>query len=333
MKNMTALADSTDREAWLKARKHIENGVPLITASQVSSIVGTNPYTKLIDVWNEKHDPDWTEERNWRLDERAAYGNAQEASLVEFASQELGIKVTANTILYTSERTPGDACTPDAYGYRPRKKRPVIVDAKTTETDWRTKGVAPHVLDQMLWTWHVTDAEEIWLAVEHVKWTKGTPTVLERYMIEVPLDEWAHNRLAFLKEQVAEFRRMVAEDIAPESDIDIRDIGFDTDPEDAALFAKAEAALVEIAEIDERTAEDIKRRAVLVDQVKAAVKEYGGRRVHLIGTRKIAKLVRFWSAKPHPEKLDARALAATITWEPSERVVIEDNPEWQPADG
>lgn len=321
MKHLTALADSNDRPAWLEARKS------LITATMVSSIVGTNPYTGLIDVWNEKHDPDWSPDRNWRLDERAAYGTEREAAIVTWAADDIGVDLTPNSTLYHDPATnPTHACTPDAYGFDGDDL--IVVDAKTTETDWITKGVPQYILDQMLWTWGITGAARIYLAVERTKWTKGAPTILSRHIIPIDLGVGAANRLAFLREQAADFEQMILDGIAPESDIDIRQIDFDTDPDDARLFAETDAALTEIDDIDARIAGDVARRAELVDVVKRNVKEYRGRRVHMIGTRRVAKLVRFWSSKADYKALDPSAVAAVTTWVPADRVVIEANPEW-----
>lgn len=330
MKHLTPLADSTDRPAWLEARRHV------ITASQVSTIAGSNPYTGIVDLWNEKNDPTWTEDRNWRLDERAAYGRMREPHILEWAGDDpqIGGRLTPNTTLYCHPDRPGEACTPDAWRVSKRKDGDVliVVDAKATETDWLTKGVPQYIVDQMLWTWRVTGCQRIFLAVERVKWTKGTPTTIDRYVIEIPLDAGAQRRLDFLLEQVDLFQQMLEDGIAPESDIDMRAIGFDTDPADAVLFSTTDALLDQIAEIEDRIGADVKLLADLKAQVKAAATEFHGRRVHLIGTRRIAKLVRFWTAKPDYSQIDPREVAAVTSWVPSDRLVIEANPEWS-ADG
>lgn len=323
MKHLTPLADSADRAAWLEARK------PVITATQISAIVGSNPYQTIVDVWNEKTDPDWQEDRSVYLDTAAAYGNEAEGRLVDWASTQpaIGGKLRHNTTLFSSPVDPTAACTPDAWrtSRAGGVERLIVVDAKTASKDWMTDGVPQYIVDQMLWTWWVTGCHEIYLAVEHVKRNRRMEVtdILGRYLIPIPLDDASRTRLAFLQQQATLFLQAIEDGIAPASIIDIRLPDFDTDPDDIAAWQAADAALSEIAAIDARTAADVTRRAELVDLLKSTVKAYAGQSVELLGTAGTVTLSRFWQAKVDYSSLDQRRIAAATTWQEQERVVVK----------
>lgn len=346
------LADEQlDRDDWKAKRRTVT------TATQVGVIAGGHPYSTLLDVWNDKTDPEWIEEPNRYLDERAALGRARESEIIAWASKrpEIGGKLTANSALLTSEWAEGAACTPDAYRIA-RGGRLVIVDAKTTQQNWhdpedyrsgsrageeptgKPVGVPQHVTDQMLWTYKVLGADQVWLAVEQYVWEKGAPTLVDTYLILVPMDEV---RLAFLEARVAEFEQNLRDEIAPESDIDIRAIraeGLDeweaTDEEraDFAALVAADDAMTELAEVQARIAQDLARVAELEAIVKAAPKVYGGRRVHLIGERMIAQLTRYYRVNLDQSRISPAQLRAARSWSEVESVKIVPNPEFVPAD-
>lgn len=349
---LTVLADErVDRAAWLEARRHV------ITATQAAVIAGGHPYSSIIDVWNDKTDPAWIEEPNRYLDERATLGRSREAEIIRWASEELGVKLTPNSALLTADSS--SACTPDAYavvpynGAAPMGPRLTILDAKTTQQNWHTAedyaeggsrfgqepiakptGVPQHVTDQMLWTFRVTSAERIWLAVEQYTWSKGVPQLVDSYLLEVQRDDV---RLAFIEERVADFENLLEQEIAPESDIDIRELRatdpWDLSPEDAAdreALIAADDAMTERGEILDRIEKDTARVAELEAIIKAAPKVYAGRRVWLIGERFIAKLVRSYRVNVDQSKLDPRQVAAARSWSEVETVKIEPSPEWTP---
>ena len=339
---LTVLSDGKDRAQWLEARR-----VPgLVTATQCATIVGSHPYTKLVDLWNEKTDPEYAgEDRNRFLDERAALGNDREEHIIEWAAErpELGTgKLYPNKELVARTDGPRYACTPDAGKYRRGSERPIIVDAKTTQQNWnrvggigKPVGVPQHTTDQMLWTYMVTGALEVWLAVEQYTWSKGVPTLVDTHLIFVPFDQV---RLDYILKKVVEFEGWIAEQIAPESDIDVLD-GFDVDFDDdadtiirktteGAAAAAFDALLTDLAERRDRVAEDLAAIKSLEDQIKRLPKEYAGRRVRLIGTRMVAELIRGTRKVVHDELIDPDQLRAATEYVESETVKITVNPEY-----
>ena len=346
MKNITwkepliVLSDGKDRAQWLEARR-----VPgLVTATQCSVIVGSNPYTPLVDLWNEKTDPEWAgEDRNRFLDERAALGNEREEHIIAWASEreELGTgKLYPNKQLIARADNPKYAATPDAAKYRRGSDRPIIVDAKTTQQNWnrtggigKPVGVPQHTIDQMLWTYMVTDAIEVWLAVEQYTWSKGTPTLVDTHLILVPFDQV---RLDYILKAVEQFEGWVRDQIAPESDIEVLEgfeVEFDDDAEtierkaaDLAAAIEFDALLTDLAERRERVADDLAAIKKLEDKIKLLPKEYTGRRVRLIGTRMVAELIRGTRKVVHDELIDPAQLLAATEYVESETVKITVNP-------
>lgn len=342
---LTVLSDGKNREQWLEARR----APGMVTATQCATIVGSHPYTKLVDLWNEKTDPDYAgEDRNRFLDERAALGNDREEHIIAWASEreELGTgKLYPNKELITSAGGHLHACTPDAGKYRRGSDRPIIVDAKTTQQNWnraggigKPVGVPQHTIDQMLWTYMVTGALEVWLAVEQYTWNKGTPTLVDTNLIFVPFDQV---RLDYILKKVVEFEGWISEHIAPESDIDVLD-GFEVDFDDdadtitrktneGAAAAAFDALLTDLAERRERVADDLAAIKALEDQIKRLPKEYAGRRVRLIGTRMVAELIRGTRKVVHDEMIDPDQLRAATEYVESETVKITANPTYAAA--
>lgn len=338
---ITILDSGEDREQWLDARN------PYFTATQVAAVAGSHPYSKLIDVWNEKTDPDHQrdERMNIWLEERAAFGAASEPELIEWASQQdiaggPGNPFIPNKALMTRSELLEEfphlppASTPDAYKYA-RRGVLVLAECKATEQDWRATGLPQHIYDQCLWQLYTTGAVTVWLVVRQVQWVgRGKakhPEIIDHYLLPIQQDP---KRLAFLQERAEEFRRNVREGIAPESDIvvgDIEEPGWDADLEEVNAYSEAmrvDELLTELDEIEERTAADVKRAAAIKAELGNVVREYDGRRVWVIGTRRIAKLVRFWKADQDTSRLPAETLREITDWKESSRVVIEKNPDW-----
>ena len=340
MKTLTTLSDGKDRAQWLDARK------PVITATQCATIVGSHPYTTLVELWNEKTDPGWAgEDRNRFLDERAALGTEREPHIIAWASEraELGTgKLYPNRELVADPSDLTRACTPDAFKYRRGSDRPILVDAKTTQQNWNRSGgigkpvgVPQHTIDQMLWSYMVTNAQEVWLAVEQYAWNKGTPTLVDTHLIFVPFDQV---RLDYILAAVVRFEGWMRDSIAPESDISILE-GFDVDFDDDGATIERKTAgrdaavqldnlLSELADRRERVADDLAAIKALEDQIKAAPKEYDGRRVRLIGTRMVAELIRGTRKTVDDTLLDPDQLRAATTYVQSETVKISVNPEY-----
>lgn len=337
MEHLTTLDSGESREQWLEARKHY------YTATQAAAITGSHPYTKLIDVWNEKTDPDWEQDadRNKYLDERAKVGQDREASILEWASADprtggAGNPFTANKALVaTAERAAqGYASTPDGYK-RARDNGLVLIECKTTQQDWATEGLPQHVYDQCQWQMFTTGAVSVWVAQERYAWSRGTATLVSTWLTVVLPDA---ARLAHLLMHVERFQANLAQGIAPESDIDLRlsaEIDFDDDDEtiagkiaDAAALLAIDNDLSELAEIRARMAADTARDKVLVARLKVAAHGYEGRRVHLIGQRFIAKLIRGTRTKIDTDALDPATLRRITSWAESETVKFEPNPEY-----
>ena len=154
--------------------------------------------------------------------------------------------------------------------------------------------------------------------------------MIDHYALPIQQDD---RRLAFLLERAEEFRENVREGIAPESDIELTTEapGFDATEEDLEAYEEAlrlDQLLTELDEIEERTKADADRSAEIKAELGKVAREYDGRRVWLIGTRRIAKLVRFWKADQDVSQLPAETRRQITTWKESSRVVIERNPDW-----
>lgn len=352
--DLVVLDDGTDRERWLRAR------VGIITATKAAAIVGSHPYSKLIDVWNEHTDPEYDRDRyrNQWLDERAQNGSDREPEILAWASERPwspGKRWTPGTALYVHPEHPTHGATPDAFALV-RGKTLELAEAKTTQQDWKgvvmfSDGLAQwadatdtalpqHIVDQCLWQLYVTGAERVRVYVERTEWSgrgaNRTATIVGR---EAHIVEPDPARLQVILDEVARFERYVAEGIAPESDLRIADLTdvdpFTAEPDDLALattLGTLDDLLDEIDEIDRKIAEQTKRRTAAEAEAKRLTKSLGfeGRRVHLIGERRIVKLTRFLQAKVHDDRLPAALVRAATTWEQRERIAIEPNPEYIP---
>jgi hypothetical protein len=333
------LHEGDDRAEWLDARRGI------YTATQVSAIAGSNPYYKLIDVWNEHTDPDWSEDdaRNRWLAMRAELGQEREQEIIAWASEDDRTGGPANPFLpnralVAKADEPTHAVTPDGYKTA-RNDALVLIECKTTSQRWDDKGIPQHILDQVEWQYHVTGAVTVWLAVEFYAWSKGrnpVATLVGTMLVVVPRNP---RRLEFLLERVAWFDQLKADGIAPESDLRLdAEPEFDPfdDEDEARALAEHEEAqaldakLTELAEIIERTKPDLDRADVLKAEIKTAAKVYEGRRVHLIGQRMVAKLTRSHVTKTDLKAIDPAVLQAVTSWAEQDRLVIEANPEYAP---
>lgn len=337
--SLTTLNDGEDRDAWLAAR------VPVITATQATAIAGSNPYTKLIDVWNEKTDPNYDSDylRNIYLEERAALGTEREPEIIAWATENErtggpNAPFVPNKRLVANSKLPGLACTPD--GAKKVGRKLILIECKATQQRWDQAGVPQHILDQCYFQLHVTGAFTVWLAVEFYEWSgrgKNKVATLVGTMLQ-PIQQ-NPTRLAFILGKIEEFQGWIADDIAPESDVILDtapDFSFDDTPEQVA---EKEAQAAEAARIDKLLTElaDVQAKAKpltdRIDQIKAEVgkvtKQYEGRRVHLVGERMIAKLTRFHRTVVDTKQLDPKVLEPITSWPESSRMLFEVNPEWK----
>jgi len=334
MKNLTVLADGTDEAAWLAAR------IPVITATQAAAIAGSHPYYKLIDVWNEKTDPNHDSEanRNAYLMARAAVGAEREPEIIRWATElpETGgasapfkpshALVTRPELIEEFPELP-PAATPDAW--KSVRGKLVLMEAKTTQQDWESDGLPQHIYDQVLWQRWVTGAVTVWIAVERTEWTgrgaNKVATIVARSILKVSDDD--PQRLAFLQERVAEFRQMVAEGIAPESDVNLSE---PSDWNEAEEFERIEQDLDRLAEIEDEIAAKVKEADAIKKRIKPIVTSYAGRRIHLIGKRRIVKLVRSYVTKRDFSQVDPATLRAITSWSEQETMRVEPNPDYIP---
>lgn len=338
--HLPMLSDGEDRDEWLAAR------VPVITATQAAAIVGSHPYTKIIDAWNEKTDPDHDPDalRNRWLEERAQLGTEREPEIIAWATEEdvtggPGAPFTPNKRLVAKLGLERHAATPD--GGKLVGKKLVLIECKATQQRWDEMGVPQHILDQAYWQLYVTGAVTVWLAVEFYEWKgKGqnkVPVLVGKWL--KPIQQYPE-RLAFILSEVEKFEGWLRDGIAPESDVVLDPepmIEFDDSPEQIAeKMAQAEEArrldalLTEQDEIERAIADKVKRSKAITAQVKKIAAQYDGRRVHLIGERRIAQLVRFNSTKQDVSKLDEKTLRSITSWSESERMTIVPNPEYVP---
>lgn len=341
MQGLIVLADGTNRPQWLEARTSVT------TATQSAAIVGSHPYAAQIDVWNERTDPFYDREanRNRWLDERAELGVEREPAIIQWAGEDArtgGTPFTPNAALVTREGIEHHACTPDGWK-RNSAGVLILVEAKATQQRWDQTGLPQHIIDQCLWQAYVTGAVTVWVAAEFYEWQgrgKSRKAVLVGRELFAVVARDHDRRLAHLLERVARFEQYLADDIAPESDLDMRvpvAFEYDDDAETIARKTQEEAERVAYLEASDNLADllaQIKslkaQETVLRAELSKAVKAYDGRRVHLIGNRLITKMVRFDTVKVRTEQLDPATLRSITEWEESERVSYDPNPEWTP---
>lgn len=340
--HLTMLSDGEDRDAWLAARADPN----LITATQAAAIAGSHPYTKLIDVYNEKTDPNYDAEylRNAWLEERAELGTEREPEIIAWATADPvtggpGAPFIPNTRLVEHPDRPGDGCTPDGAKIVPGSNKLILIECKATQTRWDEKGVPQHIEDQMYWQMWTTGAFTVWLAVEFYEWQgrgkNKTPVKVGQMLKPYQQNE---RRLEHLRAKVAQFRQWLADGIAPESDVFLSTdpgIEFDDTPEEAAEKtaiaaedARLDALLNEEADIVRELADREKRRKEIGAEVKKITQQYEGRRVHLIGTRRIAKYTRYDQKSVDTSKLDPKVLDSITSWVERDKLVIDPNPEY-----
>jgi predicted phage-related endonuclease len=327
VKTLLTLSDGTDRDAWLAAR------VPVVTATQAAAIAGSHPYTKLIDVWNEKTDPDFDPEtlRNRWLEERAEIGNAREESIIEWASEKVGVAFVPNRALLADADRPEYACTPD--GIATTEHGVVLIEAKTTQQDWKAVGLPQHIEDQCQWQMIVTGAAWVLIAVERYEWTgrgrNKVATLADQHTVAVQPDE---RRQAFLLERVHEFEGWLSSGVAPESDLDLASppvVEFDDDPETVAAktaeaedFARVSTMLAELAEVQERMKADADREKAIKAELRPILAQYDGRRVSLHGDALTVSLSRYWSEKIDTDALPVSTRRSITSWRESERMTF-----------
>lgn len=343
MHNLTVLDTGEDRESWLKAR------TGLITATQAAAIVGSHPYAKMIDVWNEHTDPDYDREsdRNPWLKERAELGVNREAEIIAWLSEEpkaggSGAPFTPSSALVTRPELVGigHASTPDAYKVV-RGKGLILAEVKTTSQDWETKGIPQHIIDQVLWQMYTTGAVTVWIGWERYAWSgrgaSRTAELISTGFRAIRMDEAYQRRLDFILAEVAKFQQMMLDEIAPESDVDLAEEppapDFDSTPEELEAWAQevaeraeARALLIEQGELEREIATAVARIDKVKDRLKIIVKGYHGRRVHLTDQRGVVELVRFNKATVNQSQIDPDVLRSATTWGETERVVIRTFP-------
>jgi hypothetical protein len=326
-----------DREEWLGQRRG------KYTATTVTAIVGSNPYTKLIDVWNDFTDPEYDGEelRNRWLEERAAFGQQREPEIIKWASADPLTGGEGNPFIPSTalvglpeHEAQRFTSTPDGYKFA-REGVLVLIECKASQQNWEKDGVPQHIYDQCQWQIYTTGAVTVWLAQELVKWVgRGAnkqAEVIGRYLVPIRRDD---ARLAWMLAKVEWFEGLLTEGIAPESDIDLRELEapeFDATEEEMAEWAQlteADALLTELAEIRERAKLDADRDAVIVDLLKPIAKQFEGRRIWLIGTRFTAKLVRGTRAVVNTKALPLDTQRSITSWAESETVKFEPNPEY-----
>jgi hypothetical protein len=323
---LTIQDDGTDRDAWLAERQHY------VTATEAAAIAGSSPYTKLIDVWNSKTDPDHDPEslRNRWLDERAALGQEHEAEILAWLSSqprtggERAPFKPSPGLVTGSESVHGTlpaAATPD--GWKVVRGKLVLAECKTTQQDWESDGVPQHVYDQCQWQIYVTGAITVWLGVWRFEWsgkgTERTATKVGEWFTPISRDQ---ARIDFLVERVEEFRGWYRDGIAPESDVDLTAPEFDWELEQVEEALRFDALLTELGELEDGMATAAKRVDAIKAELKAALKTYDGRRVRLVGTHRTAEVSRFYRAKFDDGWIADEDRRAHTTWVPQERVTF-----------
>lgn len=376
MHDLITLDPGTDRASWLAARSG-----PVITATQAAAIVGSHPYASMRDVWDEKTDPDYDRDadRNPWLVERAELGVARESHIIEWTAQQTGLAFAPNAALVTRTGIEHHASTPDAWaavGTRPSKTALaglvqllaeqgegmeladlraslVLAECKATQTRWDVKGLPQHIIDQAAWQMHTTSARLVIVAAEFYEW-KGRgaakhPELVGTHLFLVTAQS-VRTRLDFLIREVGKFQHLLAEGIAPETDLDVTEppaIEWDDDPETAAekaaLAADLEAAAAHLDRIADLEAEVGKLNDGMVvklaelkaekEAMRALLKPYDGRRVSIHGERFTATLTRYNKVKVDTAKLPPATLRSITTWTEQESLTFAVNTEATATEG
>lgn len=336
------LTDGEDRDEWHQVRRGV------ITATAAAAIIGSHPYYGIVDVWNEQTDPDWNP-ADARTRWTAQYidnGTEREAAIIEWASEDERTGGPGNPFVPVSAvvRAPGvtiGACSPDG-AKRARDGGLVLVEAKTEQKDWEANGIPQHVWDQCQWQLLTTGAVTVWLAVETYRWSGRGPnkvaTLVKTWLYPVRPDA---NRQAALVTAVEQFQQDMADGIAPESEVHLEDLTVpdlqpDDEPEDAERkVAEAEQAQALLDMQSERAAivaylEHVKpdqdRLAEIDKALKAAAREFHGRRVQLVGPQFTAKLTRYTRTILDTSDMPDEWHRAHARWPETERVTIDPTP-------
>ena len=140
------------REEWLKAR---EDG---IGASEVSAVIGINPWETPFSLWLRKTGQVPPLEEN----EAMHMGHLLEGVVVTLWEEKTGwkaVKASAKDIIYQDPEHPWRKATPDRIAYEVdenAKKRKVLIECKTSAMDFDPKDLPVYYLAQCQYQMHVT---------------------------------------------------------------------------------------------------------------------------------------------------------------------------------
>lgn len=142
------------------SKQHLERRKKYLGASEIAAVLGVSPWKNALDVYLEKTGQVVPFEGNADTDR----GNRLERSVLDWAADELGVKIRANQWRVHTNRV--HAATLDAViPARPRE----AMEAKTTKGgDWGEPGtdqVPDHVLIQAQQQALVADLEVVWVPV------------------------------------------------------------------------------------------------------------------------------------------------------------------------
>lgn len=197
---------------WLLVRHRDTNGRCIVGASEVSTIMGANPYENVGDLAVRKLLPPEVIEPN----DAMRRGNVLEPALIQYASEELGEELHTPEVMFLNDRL---ISTLDAQGVlRPE----LIVEAKTNNY-WSHGQQLP---DSWFWQaqaqMHCTETDSVHFVVLDRAMRLGMTTVNRHdQMIEA------------MTRNVEAFCRAIDESRLPD-DVDL------TAPQVSALFPKAE---------------------------------------------------------------------------------------------
>ena len=142
----------TNREEWLKAR---EDG---IGASEVAAVVGLSPWESPFSLWLRKTGQVPPLEENTAMH----MGHLLEGVVVTLWEEKTGwkaVKSSAKDIIYQDPEHPWRKVTPDRIAYEigeDGKRRKVLLEIKTTRTDFDPDDLPNHYLCQCQYQMHVT---------------------------------------------------------------------------------------------------------------------------------------------------------------------------------
>ena len=142
-----------DRDEWLRAR---EEG---IGASEVASVVGLSPWKSAFELWllKTKQVAAPTEETDAQR-----MGHYLERVVADIWEEETGgkyIRSSAKDIIYQDATHPWRKCTPDRIAYEfgeDGKKRKVLLEIKTSQSDFDPDNLPVHYLCQTQFQMFIT---------------------------------------------------------------------------------------------------------------------------------------------------------------------------------